>query len=271
MNGAIDPIYIQARRVLLDALDALWDHHDALLLVGAQAIYLHTGDADLAVAPFTSDADLAINPDALKPEPKLTEALEKAGFYTAPNAIGIWTSSRANINTDLLVPEAIASGGRRSVDLGVHGNRVARKVRGLEPALVDNALMEIAALEPDDPRHLELRVAGPAALMVAKLHKLAERKDQPDRLKDKDALDIYRLLQATDTPDLAAKITFLLVDQRSEAITRQAITHLQDLFGSPNSLGSAMAGRAVELVADPITIAQSAAILATDLLSVIGA
>lgn len=65
MNGAIDPISIQARRALLDALDAIWDHRAAIILVGAQTMYLHTGDADLA-----------INPDGLKPGPKHAEALE---------------------------------------------------------------------------------------------------------------------------------------------------------------------------------------------------
>lgn len=33
-----------------------------LVVIGAQAIYLHAGPADLAVAEFTTDADLAIGP-----------------------------------------------------------------------------------------------------------------------------------------------------------------------------------------------------------------
>jgi hypothetical protein len=33
-----------ARRSLLDALDALSSQLDALVLVGAQAVFLHTGD-----------------------------------------------------------------------------------------------------------------------------------------------------------------------------------------------------------------------------------
>jgi hypothetical protein len=45
----IDPIYIVARAALLDALDALADQRGAVILVGAQAIYLHTGDADIAI------------------------------------------------------------------------------------------------------------------------------------------------------------------------------------------------------------------------------
>ncbi|MGA2930016.1 MAG: hypothetical protein ABSG43_29315 [Solirubrobacteraceae bacterium] len=43
------PITVAARRVLLDALEALEAHRDALVLVGAQAIYLYTGDTDVAI------------------------------------------------------------------------------------------------------------------------------------------------------------------------------------------------------------------------------
>ncbi len=38
-----DPLYALARAVLLDVLEALGDQRDAVVLVGAQAIYLHTG------------------------------------------------------------------------------------------------------------------------------------------------------------------------------------------------------------------------------------
>lgn len=57
MSGAPGPLYAKAREVLLDALEALGPHRSSLVLVGAQAIYLHTGEADIAVAPFTTDAD----------------------------------------------------------------------------------------------------------------------------------------------------------------------------------------------------------------------
>ncbi len=57
----MDELYVIARRVLLDALEAFGPHRDAAILVGAQAIYLHTGDAELAVAEYTTDADLALD------------------------------------------------------------------------------------------------------------------------------------------------------------------------------------------------------------------
>ncbi len=54
--------YVAARKVLLDALMALAPHGRAIIVAGAQAVYLRTGSADLAVAPFTTDGDLALDP-----------------------------------------------------------------------------------------------------------------------------------------------------------------------------------------------------------------
>ena len=50
MPGDFDDLYIRARTALLDATDALAPHLDSIVLVGAQAIYLHTGAADLTIA-----------------------------------------------------------------------------------------------------------------------------------------------------------------------------------------------------------------------------
>lgn len=46
-NGAGD-LLVQARSALLDALTALWEHRDSVVVIGAQAIYLHTGAVSLA-------------------------------------------------------------------------------------------------------------------------------------------------------------------------------------------------------------------------------
>ena len=48
MSGAIDPVYVGARNVLLNALAALGPQCKAVILVGAQAIYLHTGAVDFS-------------------------------------------------------------------------------------------------------------------------------------------------------------------------------------------------------------------------------
>lgn len=65
-----------ARRVLLDALTALEDHLDNLILVGAQAVY--TGDADLTVPLLTTDADLAINARELAEVPEIGGVLRSS-------------------------------------------------------------------------------------------------------------------------------------------------------------------------------------------------
>jgi hypothetical protein len=53
MPGA-DDILIAARSALLDALLALGDHTGEVTIIGAQAIYLHTGAADSTRGLLTS-------------------------------------------------------------------------------------------------------------------------------------------------------------------------------------------------------------------------
>ena len=77
---APDPFYIASRLALLDALEALGDQRKSLVLIGAQAVYLHAPDDELAVAPTTTDADLASDSDLLLDSPLLGERLLAAHF-----------------------------------------------------------------------------------------------------------------------------------------------------------------------------------------------
>lgn len=167
---APDPEYVEARRVLLDALDALGEHRGAAVVAGAQAIYLRAGAGALPIADLTTDADLALDPALLSPAPELEAMLEAGGFEHvehggAPEP-GAWQTDATvrgkptKIPLDLIVPFNVAGGGRRSADLGTHGSRAARRSPGLEAALIDNQLMTISALDPTDGRHTEARVAG---------------------------------------------------------------------------------------------------------------
>ena len=92
-----------------------------------------------------------------------------------------------------------------------HAKEVARKTRGLEAALIDNHVVMMGALDPADVRAFDVAIAGPTALLIAKAHKIAERVAEREhrRLEDKDALDMLRLLQATDTAVLADMVRTL--------------------------------------------------------------
>lgn len=263
-----DPdLYIRARRTLLDAADALEPHLDAVVLVGAQAIYLRAGEADLldAGAPYTRDADLAIRPSQLADSPLLGDLMKRRGFTPSEHP-GSWVSDDG-VPVDLMVPEALAGPGSRGARLGAHGKRVARRAKGLEAALIDRQQMLIRALDPSDRRRVVMDVAGPGALVVAKVHKIAERSSSRDRLVDKDADDVRRLLQATDTADLAMRLNRLRYDELSGEVTMEAIGHLARLFGNIDAAGIAMAVRAAGPSADPDTTAASLTTLASDLLS----
>lgn len=77
-------LLVAARRTLLDALDALAEQREALVLIGAQAIYLHTGAAPVALAETTKDSDLAVDPRTLSDSPLLDDAMTRAGFHRDP-------------------------------------------------------------------------------------------------------------------------------------------------------------------------------------------
>lgn len=267
MPGA-DNLIVEARAALLDAVAALEAHKDSVILIGAQAIYLRTGSATFALAEATKDTDLAIDPRKLGEDPRLEEAMTKAGFILNPvsRQPGAWMSPKG-IPVDLMVPERLAgSGSRRGVRIPPHDRHSARRAAGLEAAIIDRSPMSVESLD-DDGRSAVINVAGPAALLVAKLHKLGERVATPDRLNDKDAHDIYRLLVATETPDLAETIQQLHADEISQVATTQALGYLEQLFASADALGATMAGRAEEGVGQPDTVSASVSFLAQDLLS----
>lgn len=274
MSGLGDADFLVAvRSALLDALEALREHADAVIVVGAQAVYLHTGAAPVALAEATKDCDLALDTRALPREPLLEEAMRAAGFHLDAQAHqpGAWVNPKG-IPVDLMVPEALAGGpSRRAARIPPHARNAARRAVGLEAAVVDHAAIELHALAPGDGRVCTANVAGPAALLVAKLHKVGERQMTPKRLVDKDAHDIYRLLVAVQTEQLAAKLRELRSDDLAGRVTEQALEFVAYLFAAgPDAPGSAMAGRAEEGIGDPPVVSAAVSALAEDLLASIG-
>ncbi|MBB5625473.1 hypothetical protein [Sphaerisporangium krabiense] len=264
-------ILVRSRSALLDAMAALDAHRDAVIVIGAQAIYLRTSGSPVALAETTKDSDLALDPRVLEDEPLLERSMIRAGFYRDPinGQPGSWLNAEG-IPVDLMVPEALAGPGSkntRGARIPPHDRRAARRARGLEAAVIDNTFMDVSALDQEDTRTYRVRVAGPAALLVAKLHKIGERVSAPHRLNDKDAHDAYRVLIHADTAELAAAFNALLREPISSEVTTEAIESLRTLFAiGPDALGARMAGRAEEGIGEPETVALATSLLAADLL-----
>lgn len=270
MPGEHDQAYIDARKILLDALDVLTPHHSALTLVGAQAIYLHVGAADLAVAEYTTDADIALDPDLLADEPLLESTLQAGGFLPASQP-GIWAKGAERTRTvDLLVPAASAGEGRRAARIPPHAQNVARRAKGLEGVLVDRDLMTIGALDLDDQRAHQIHVAGPSALIVAKLIKIEERRQDRVRLVAKDALDVLRILRGIETARLSDGLARLLAHEKAGGVAREAIEFLDREFRKADAFGPQLAAEAASPLEEASVISQSCAILTDDLLRSIG-
>lgn len=173
------------------------------------------------------------------------------------------------LNTSSLAPFCWMRSRRwRAARLTGHAKEVARKARGLEAALIDKATMTISALESEDTRAFDVAVAGPTALLIAKLHKIAERISEREqrRLDDKDALDILRLLQATATSTLVATVQRLLNADVARDVTRDAIDVLKEHFTDAHASGPQMAVRAVGVLMPADEVAASCVALALDLL-----
>jgi len=246
-----------------------------MVLVGAQAVYLRVGEADLAVAPYTTDGDLAIDPTILKEIPPIEQALMKAHFFPkSSDSVGIWITKRSTsrqveteVAVDLLVPQSISPGkGARAARLAGHDSRAARMVKGLEGAIVDAEVMKIESLEDNDPRAFDMRIAGPAALLVAKVHKINDRQGT-SRKSDKDALDVLRLLRGTETDDLVTRFEKLLNDPRSAEAARLGRGLIEIQFAKRSGTGVEMAIRSVGALADADEIAASCVALTGDLLT----
>lgn len=209
MTHPIDPApeYVAARRALLDVLELLRPHNGSLVLVGAQAVYFHAPTQNPFQPSYTTDSDLVIDPVLITERPDIGAELLRAGYrdHTSP---GTFYAPGSNIPIDLMVPAgALTSRRGRTAHLSGHDARTARRTPGLEPALLDCARQTIHALEPGDDRTASIRIAGPAALTVAKLVKLRERLGgRPDRVLTKDAADVLRLMRHCDARAIGARI-----------------------------------------------------------------
>ncbi len=112
---------------------------------------------------------------------------------------------------------------------------------------MDRSVLTVTGLAAGDTRATPVAVAGPAALLVAKVIKLGERvadAKHPDRQKDKDAMDVLRLIRAIPAAEMAARMHELRNDPLAGEVTRHALEQFPTLFGGTRSQGVVMATRA---------------------------
>lgn len=267
MPSSNELILIESRGALLEVLATLGIHRKSVVLVGAQAIYLHTPNFISPVAAFTKDADLALKVEGLVDQPSIEFLLNEAGFtLTESRNPGQWLTTNG-IPVDLMVPATLAGEHRRSADLPGHGNRTARSTSGIEGCLIDCELKWIASLEVSDVRTFEILVAGPASLLVAKVFKISDRLQDSRRMEDKDAHDVYRLLSGVPLESLLHGFSVLFGNPTSEGVARIGCGYLQTLFADgADAPGSFRAARAEGPFGTSETVAQSVFALSKDLL-----
>jgi hypothetical protein len=252
-----DELNQAARSALLDALIALQDHRDATTVVGAQAVYLRTQHATIRSAAYTADGDISIDPQRLGEQPLLEQAMREAGFTLRDRQSGLWERPQqvgaltVPVEVDLLVPHRLAPrpNARRRTELPPHDEWATKKVAGLEVAAVDRSVMTIPSLIPGDPRQIDAYVAGPAALLVAKAIKIDERirdaRKRPDRLNNKDAGDVYRIMSTVPADEVAQTFGSLRDDPRVGDTARQGLKLLRSLFGAAATAGTNLAIQAL--------------------------
>ncbi|MEU3664004.1 hypothetical protein AB0E77_30315 [Streptomyces sp. NPDC032940] len=252
-----DELNQAARTALLDALTALQDHRDAATVVGAQAVYLRTQNAIIRSAAYTADGDISIDPQRLGEQPLIEQAMHAAGFTLRDKQPGLWErpqqvgSLTVPVEVDLLIPHQLAPrpNTKRRTELPPHDAWATKKVAGLELASVDRSVMTIPSLTPGDPRTIEAYVAGPAALLAAKAIKLDERirnvDKRPDRLNNKDAGDVYRIMTTVPATEVAQTFAELRDDPRVGDTARQGLQLLRTLFGAAATPGTNLAIQAL--------------------------
>ena len=111
----------------------------------------------------------------------------------------------------------------------------------------------------------------PAALLVAKAIKLDERlahvDHRPDRVKEQDALDAFRILQAVETQELITGFRSHLADEHAARSSKLGIDILRT---HATSIGGQLPQLAARAAMDDPVVAASFVVLTNALLATMG-
>jgi hypothetical protein len=248
----------EARDFLLDALVVLGPHREALIVVGAQAVYEHTRQVSGLEQSSTNDGDLAVDPGLVTPSKSIYQAMLDAGFFPArPERSGIYSRRPTPPNgkplpptLDLIAPESVSGSSRshRGARIVGQDKRAVSKADGLEMALLDYEWRRIGPIATNSGRPLiEAKVAGTAALLCAKAWKLYEQVRDAEvgklwRLREKDAGDIWRLMYVSNPAEVREAFDRYQQHPLLGAAIRSGKGYLGDLFG-PAGRGRLLAAK----------------------------
>jgi hypothetical protein len=239
---------VRSRRLLVDTIRTLERFVDAITVIGAHATHLRAAQVlpELSMQE-TRDADLGINPVFVASSPLILEQMamigvapvnrDRPGIYGYVAEDGKHFKDRTTI--DLIVPETYAGGGRRAARIAGQTNSATRAL-GLELALWDRNVMDISTFNEPFVT-VRASVAGVAALLVAKSHKVHERLGQyesrPNRLRVKDSGDIALLMLAGPPAQIAATMaTHCSTHPEIEPVVFDASRFLVEMYRDPDSL-----------------------------------
>lgn len=199
----------------------------------------------------------------------MDEALRGAGFRlrnkdqpgprVRPEQVG---GRHVDVELDILVGASLARGGR-GARIPPHDKMCAKKVPGIEVAVVDRSPMLIKSLEPGDERCVMVHVAGAAALLVCKAFKIDDRlrdaaEGRHDRLTDKDAADVVRIMMSIPARQVADAFRVAVADSRVGSVALEGLRLLRELFGGADTPGVRMAVRAMSGSASATRVRASA-------------
>lgn len=121
-----------------------------------------------------------------------------------------------------------------------NSKRDAGRATGIELAVIDHTEMLVG----NDPPQT-VNVAGPAAIIIAKAHKIGERTAlSPRRVAPKDVADIAALTHIITPKQFNNVIDHAVNNPLTRTAAQQGITHLHQLFEHPYAIGYTIAANA---------------------------
>ena len=250
---------VEARRLLLDALEALAPIAPALVLGGGQAVDLRVPRSALPVLLSTRDADLTLDVVALSRPAPVGALLRRAGLAPAKGT-GHWARAGNRllrylargmpIHVDVMVPDEAWPESVAGPDPRPQGD--ASTMPPMVVTLLDDSplavpSLEVPSREGGDPRRPTVRVAGTASLLLTKVNKFEARRlralarGRPfSTIPAKDVLDVVRLLVAGGD-DLEHGVLRIRSHPRGARVAAESLAFLGAHFAREDGLGTSLA------------------------------